>query len=217
MSSKTTAPFDWQARAARLPGMFVAGSEFPGKSDRIAAKPVRIGELLLPTGRIATGDPTDGLPFEPFSREVPAGTFPVEISLAALAPDVSRIAAVRVVFSDDPVVAWEPATGGAGADTPGAGGLRGYEGAHSVLIDAQTWPLLEAFLEEVGVEWWYEVPKTQGRLYEYGSFRPDGSRPENCVWVSPGNTDAEAVFLSYWGLDAGGRPVMLVTDFDVIP
>jgi hypothetical protein len=141
--------------------------------------------------------------------------FPVEASLVTISKDVSRIAAVRVVFSDHPIASWEIAEGGTGATARSPSGAPGYTGPLGLLMDAQTTAALQKYIDESEAEWWYDPPRTRGDSWEYACFKPDDARDETCVFFQTG--ESEGVFVSYWGLDAAGAPAVLVTDFNVIP
>jgi hypothetical protein len=202
------------ARTEILPSMFTAGAEFAAKQHRYAVTVAPVGTLHLPSGRVVTGDAIATLDFEPLSRTAPPGTYPVEASLVTVPSHESLIAAVRVVFSREPVARWEAAAGGTGATTPSPRGA-GYTGPLGLLMDAETVPALQKYIDDSAGEWWYDVPRTQGARWEYGCFQPDDDRAETCAIFQTG--DGDGVFVSYWGLDASGAPVVLVTDFNVIP
>lgn len=202
------------ARTEILPTMFTPGAEFAAKRHRYAVTIAPIGMLHLPSGRIVTGDAIGTLDFEPLTRTVSPGVYLVEASLATVSKDEARIAAARIVFSQQPVATWEVAAGGTGATTPSPNGA-GYTGPIGLFIDADTLPALQTYIDASDAEWWYDVPRERGAKWEYGCFRPDDTREETCAIFQAG--DGDGVFVSYWGLDATGTPVVLVTDFNVIP
>ncbi len=195
--------------------MFTPGFEIVAKKTRFVVSVPEIGQLHLPTGRVVTGDAIGTLDFEPCTRLAPVGVFPVEASLVKVSADEARIAAVRVVFSRRAVASWEAAGGGSGATTRSPSGAPGYTGTLGLFIDAQTVASLQAYIDNSDAEWWYDPPKTRGNGWEYSCFQPDDASDATCVLFQAG--DGDGVFVSYWGLDDGGEPAVLVTDFNVIP
>jgi len=197
------APRDWHDRIAKLHALF--------------ARPTPVGTLHLPTGRIVVGEPTDPLPPLLLARPAPIGEFSVELGLVEVAPGESRIAAARIVFSAAPVASWELATGPGSGWTPSAAGLPGYASPMGMFMDEHIVPLFQKYVDEADspVEWWYDVPKQEGRIWECACFQPDEQTPYTCAYMGP--VISEGALVSYWGLDAGGAPVALVTDFDLPP
>lgn len=194
---------DWRARPAQLQALF--------------ARPTPVGMLQLPTGRIVAGEPIEPLDPMLLTRAAPIGEFPVEIGLVEVEPGEARIAAARIVFSAAPIASWEIAAGPEGAATPSAAGLPGYSSAMGMFMDAHTVALFHKYVDEAEspIEWWYDVPKREGKLWECACFQPDEHTPYNCAYMGPVISDDALV--SYWGLDAGGAPVVLVTDFNLAP
>ena len=76
-----------------------------------------LGMLHLPSGRLVIHGTYDRFPLV---RTGPIGVFPVEASLVTVSSTESRFAAMRIVFSREPVVTWEIADGEFGA-------ARGFE------------------------------------------------------------------------------------------
>jgi len=68
------------------------------------------GNLALPTGRLAAGDPgylTGGPTLETIDVEIPPGTYPVSVSVVTVHRGWQVVAAARVQISDAPVVSWQ--------------------------------------------------------------------------------------------------------------
>lgn len=192
------------ARTEILPSMFTAGAEFAAKKHRYVVTVMPVGNLHLPTGRVVSGDAIAMVDYEPLPRTAPPGVYPVEASLVTVSAKESQIAAVRIVFSRDRVARWELAG-------------PGYTGPLGLFIDAATVPALQKYIDDSPAEWWYEPPRTRGPNYEFACFKPDDDRDETCTLFQAGDGGGSAEALTYWGLDASGAPVMLVTDFNVIP
>lgn len=169
----------------------------------------RIGEFLrLPSGRVVAGDP--GLieftaPPPPFAREVPVGSFPVELALAHAAHDRTRVACARVRFAAGPAVRWESASFvGTGAD----------ESAYEVFselgcfFDAATRTAIDA----ATMKTWAEAIE---RNRESGwTWHVSEVGDANVVMFSTGH--GGGYYSSYWGLDERGHLVELVTDFGLL-
>jgi hypothetical protein len=182
----------WRLRASRLPALFANNAR-------------TVGVLEVPTGRlvvaqgVATSSTDD---FVPFARQTPTGLFPVEVTLAKSAKGEERIAAVRIMFSPQPIADWEEANG------PELSGTTG------VMMDMQAVAAFQSFADE-HVEWWYDVKSTKGDGWQYGCFEPNKTDNVNVAFFSMG--EYEGTYQSYWALDGSEMPVMLVTDFNVAP
>lgn len=187
---------------ARFATLFTPGAEIAFKRHRWPVSTVEVGPLHLPSGRIVIGDPIATIDYEALPRTAPRGVYRVEASLVALEPDDAPIGAVRVVFSQQPVVSWEAAGDG-------------YAGTFGMLLDFDTTPAFARYIDACESEWWYQVSRQRGETWEYACFTPDDGRPETCVFFSADGGDG--LCESYWGLDASGAPVVFVTDCNVMP
>jgi hypothetical protein len=200
------------ARTDLFPMLFTPGAVLASKKGKkhheVMLQP--IGMLHLPSGRLVTGDAIGTIDFQPLSRTVPPGIYPVEASVVTVSADEARIAAVRILFSREPVVTWEIAEGG-------SVGAPGYTGPLGLFIDAQILPALQVYIDSANSpdEWWYDPPKTDGKAWEVACFTPDDDRPETCVLFHT-NSYNDGPFVSHWGLDAMGAPAMLVTEFNLV-
>lgn len=198
----------WRMRAARLPAMFGNDARFRSDTHTFVAAPQRVGMLHLPSGRICTGDAIATLELVPLARAAPIGDFPVDVSIATLPAGKQAIAAARVLFSPRPIADWELADEAGYTDRGGWGLIMDAE----AIADYQTYYYYES------VEPWEGLPTQQGDGWEYGCFQPNEQRAANCAFFTLGASgDDDGAFFSYWALDASGQPVMLATDFNVIP
>jgi hypothetical protein len=183
---------NWRMRASRLPALFANNAK-------------TVGTLEVPTGQlcIAHGVATISTDeFVPFRRTCPMGLFPVEVTLAKSAKGEERIAAVRILFSPQPIADWEVAKG------PELSGTTG------VMMDMSTVDAFQSFADD-HIEWWYDVPSTKADGWQYGCFEPSQTSTLNVAFFSMG--EYEGTYQSYWALDGNSMPVMLVTDFNVAP
>jgi len=186
-----------------MPGAVLPAKD---KKHQHQARLQPVGMLHLPSGRVVACDAIATIDFMPLSRTVTPGVYPVEASVVTTTKDESRIAGVRIVFSSATVSTWEVASGGSGypAEATSLG----------LFIDAQTVPALQSYIDDSDSEWWYEPPKTRGKDWQVACFTPDDERLETCALFD--STAGDGGFVSYWGLDAGGAAVVLVTDFGLI-
>ncbi|MGC4861042.1 DUF4241 domain-containing protein [Micromonospora sp. NRRL B-16802] len=90
--------------------LFVSGAIVDIHDKRLHLSVHQAGELRLTSGRLVAADPSS-LEFdaEPFTVSVPAGAYPVSISLATFLDDPghSRVCAARLDVNDRPTVRWE--------------------------------------------------------------------------------------------------------------
>ena len=190
--------------------LFQPGAQLAAKKGKhlhvVALQP--IGTLHLPTGHLVIHSSWERFPLR---RTGPIGVFPVEASLATVSSSESCFAAIRIVFSREPVVAWEVADQGFGA-------ARGVKDATCLYTDAQLLPALQTYIDEASSpdEWYYDPPKLRGKTWDSACFAPDDDRPETVVMFGTNNYNSDGPYISYWGLDAAGAPAMFVTDLDLV-
>ena len=175
-----------------------------------------LGAIDVPSGRLVS---TDGLLLEgaPFARPIEPGRYPLQVVLARLANGDERIAFAVVKLVDRAATTWTTAT--IEGDDPAEmqdDELSGYDVESGVgcLFDATT---LSAWRSELtrnetlfrGLErvlrenrrptWtWARVRAAEGSGYLFTSGLGKGS------------------YASYWGSDASGTLVSLVSDFDLL-
>jgi hypothetical protein len=179
--------------------IFAAGAviEDEGQKSRIEVK--RIGLLNVTTGVLVLGDFGYGpYTLSPVGQRVAPGKYPVEISIA-----FKRVAALRLLLSDNPVVKWHPADMG--------------DGGHGVGVDAGN-----VSISDVSVILAVKS-RDKERAFEKYADAPAGP---NARLLSLMNTDDVAIADSgygdgrypvYWGVDSAGRLAVLLVDFWVVP
>lgn len=189
---------------------FTTGRRFVHESDGAIAMTTQvIGELAVPTGRIIAGDPftTDfEAANEPLAGAAPTGVFPVELALANYDDGDTRVACARVRFAVRPAVRWHAPAQPDQFDTahgPAAG--YGVDSGTGCFFDAGAVGAVDsdAWLAAMEAR---QVPTWSWHIAEVGSG--------NAVLFSTGRGDG--IYASYWGLDADGRVVELVTDFELL-
>lgn len=177
--------------------------------DRFLSFYVRpVGTLQLPTGSIVASDPVLGTG-TPFAKTVRAGDYPVDLSIVRIDDD-ERVAFARLRFAVDEVATWEMAT------LPGEAlkSLKpderfgyGVDSGMGAFMDAATCREMErrrdagrSFSEQLmSADVGAIVPLKRGNIAVFSSGFGDG------------------LYASYWGLNKAGAPVVLVTDFGVVP
>jgi len=195
----------------------------PGEAPRIVSLGFRVfdgGRLKLPSGRIKACDPFVGMAHAPFRTEVPKGEFPVRLALLDGIIGSGRVAFARVDFATAPVARWELAVvEGQDASKLGMGEQFGYP------VDAGTGSFVDAETAAVAIarmkadESWPQSWIAAGRP----SDRPKGAPnyfltvdagPGNIVMFESGWGDG--VYASWFGYDADGGLIALVTDFESV-
>ena len=174
-----------------------------------------LGELYLPSGRIAACDPFVDPEAAPFARRVPSGRYPVDLAVARFDGDGDeRVAAARVRFGVGEPSRWEPAvTGRGGRD----GGGYGVDSARGCLASVEALAVHAARMAD-GVEHAERIGEAMERSYrhtrEWANVVLDEESGLNIVVFSTGLGDG--FYDSFWGLDAAGHPACLVTDFGIL-
>ncbi len=172
-----------------------------------------LARLALPTGRVVACAPFLP-PLEPFDRSVPPDEYPVFASLARIQPRRAGggrriVAALGIRLTPSSPVAWEVArrtdardeydvedATGAFMDASVAGRLARDEAERERSLDA----LADALDDHASPDWtWGVVPCGTGA----GAL------------VASKSGFGDGAYLSWWGLDAKGRPSLLLTDFRV--
>jgi hypothetical protein len=219
LASCTQRPREAEQRVAGGPALFetafVDGTRAPGPDGELTFTKKRIGSLKVSSGRIVAGDPLVLDDPEPFVIVFPIGAVPVELAVARIGND-ERIAFARLLFSERPVVRWEPALL-AGQDPaklePGElfgygvdSGTGGFMDRAAAVALAQRFEKDDSYFEAI-VAKMDETQRTtwSATLWELGK--------ENAAFFSSGWGDG--LYGSYVGYDASGKIARLLTDFEV--
>lgn len=192
------------------------------------------GNVDFPTGEVVLADPLAylGSKYETvLEKKIPAGSYPVELSLCRSKIAGLRIAAARLLISDMQAVNYEIAMpkGKKREDLgkPGVFTFFGVDTGLACIADAQVSGEYRAFFEN----WQMENPGKNKYTDYFAAFfeksyeahpevqNPGGSFVE---WKLPGTGHSIVMFASgmgdgmysgYWGLDEGGESVCLVALF----
>jgi hypothetical protein len=194
------------------------------------------GRIELPSGRVIACDPLVSMESaRPFTRAVPEGRHPVTLGLLE-----GEVALASVRFGRPTVARWEIArcAGDSDEGTPGYGvdsGTGCFADAQAAAVyvggERARYQRVTQRLRDEGVDpddplAWHEAfeekladdgPDPLGGVSasiqkkRFASVVLDAESGGTLVAYSTGVGDG--VYASYWGLDAKGRPMMLVTDF----
>ena len=199
---------------------FVDGGAAWSGGERTLLSTVEAGDLVLPTGRVVASD-VFFFTTEPFIRSLPAGRHPVVLLSSARDPDlVGDIAAAMIRAAPGDPVSWELAlVAGQDPTTLQPGEFFGYgvdSGtgcfASAEAVDVLTRGDFDAYSDRIQqgmfpsddvADWKASVevmvdPATSANVIGFRSGFGDGAYP------------------SWFGLDANGEPLVLLTDFGIL-
>jgi hypothetical protein len=174
-----------------------------------------LGELHVEGGCIVGADPLVYPERPPFRGIVPPGRYPVTAYRKE-----DRVGLLEVRFSQGRVERWELAVvAGQDPATLKDDEIFGYP------VDAGTGSLMDvagqaALRRRIKIDEERRRDTSDALIDLFGKadnqmmFTPLDDRPANVAVVGSGWGDG--VYATYWGLDAANRPVLLVTDFDII-
>jgi hypothetical protein len=176
------------------------------------------GELLVTSGRVVACDPFASPDAEPFTRAVPPGRYPVVLSVAHFEDDDQRVAAAMLRLGGGRPVSWELAL--VPGDEPAElaeGEVFGYgvDSGTGCFMDEEAARTLTQKMDEdedYSEEMMDEMDKTYVDTWSWANFVLNDAGA-NFVAFSAGVGDG--LYASYFGLDAEGRAVSLVTDFSL--
>lgn len=172
-----------------------------------------IGELYLPSGRIVACDAIVEPDLPPFALAAPPGTHPVRLAIVHLPGPDERIAAAWLRFAEGRPVRWTHATLEGMPDH--AEPAYGVDSGTGAFLSAEAAPLLAERMHEGFFD---ELTAAMRRHYvhtrDWAVLPVPGAEPLNVAVFSSGFGDG--AYASYWGHDADGRPVCLLTDFGLL-
>lgn len=185
---------------------------------------ISLGQLSLPSGRIVACDPFFAGVAAPFARSVSPGEYEVHLCRADAGEQGERIALARILFQADRVPSiYEPAVLELANTNRYA-----VESGLGTFMDELT---RQEFVDVMAA---YYRDEPSGNYYadrlasEFKESALDPDDPDDAgAWAVhrlPGTQMniamfasglGDGLFESFWGLDAHGEPVLLVTDFRV--
>lgn len=181
---------------------------------------VRAGDLVLPSGRVVVGD---AFLFErsALDRSLPAGRHPVLLLRAEWPTRHTAITAALVRAAPGDPVTWEPAiVEGQDVRSPGPGESFGYavDSGTAVFasleaverVDAAGEAGFTAYSEAVG----HALFPGEDEFHDWADVPIDGAAGTNVVAFASGYGDG--AYPAWFGLDATGRPLVLLTSFEIL-
>lgn len=210
-----------------LGGAFETGFVGRAAEKRYPLRTVRLGDVHLPTGRLATLDPLTfaAADIAPLAFTVAPGRYPVDLAVADTGSGGMRVALARILLSDAPVAEWRIAHTAAGDPATLRGdAIFGYDvdSGTGAFVDPATVAAIETALagdaeyEGSQHERWVDAGEAHAASLgiPYGFALNTAFVPGDIAMFSTGWGDG--TYASWVGYDAGGRPVQVVTDFAVI-
>jgi hypothetical protein len=180
----------------------------------------RAGDLVLRTGRVVAADVFffDNVPF---TRWLPSGTHPVLVLHAAGSGIGDRIAAAMIRVAPGDPVRWEPAlTPGQDPSAAGPGEFFGYgvDSGIGCFASAEAVEYLSGAGASAGDAYSNRVQAamfpSSTEIYSTADIPVGDGTGLNVVAFSSGWGDGG--YPSYFGLDAAGKPLVLVTNFGIL-
>jgi hypothetical protein len=181
----------------------------------------QMGKVELTSGRIVAADPLVEPDRQALARTVPPGDYPVTLYQA-----FGRIAAASLRLADGKPVRWELALiPGQDIKTLKDDEFYGYpvDAGLGSYMDADTYPLMVEREKQVQAEKassdinYYDdvvAPEIAVNNDNYALHRPIAGKRGNVAIFWSGWGDG--FYPVFWGLDADGRPLVLLTDFLVM-
>lgn len=171
-----------------------------------------LGAIDVASGRLAATDAVEsdgGL----LTQAVPPGRYPFQLVVARFANETERVAYAQVKFGEPPAVHWSNALFEEDPEPPGEDELSGYEvnSGFGSLFDAGA---LQAWRRDLTQE--LRLRELEGVLRANQRAGWTWARvvaPRGSGYIVSAGA-GEGFYGSYWGKDAGGAIVSLVTDFD---
>jgi hypothetical protein len=200
---------------------FAAGGSASAGGEPVDLSTERAGNLVLQTGRVVAGDAAYIYPL-PFSRWLVAGRHPVFVLHAVSpAPRDDRIAAALLRVAPGDPVRWELAlTPGQDVAGLGPGEFLGYgvdTGIGSFAsAEAAEWlagaglPAYEAFSKRLEAAMF----PSRNDIHPVADIPVGDSNGLNVIAFNSGWGDG--YYPSYFGLDATSKPLVLMTDFQML-
>ena len=193
---------------------------------RLTFRPVKIGSLKLPTGRLVASDPFVFFREKPFGKRVAEGAYEVIVSVAKIEYShegvdwrMERVAFAMVKFAETVPVRWELALR-EGDEAEDRGKLFGYgvDSGTGCFMDLETQTILNDLLQDEEYGFFdflsRQMEKNYVPAWDWIDYDFEGLPNNNLIAFTSGMGDGR--YASYFGLDAHDHPACLVTDFELV-
>lgn len=214
LANPASAAFDVSAASSNFGILQLTPAEL---ADR-KIKTIDMGELVVPTGEIVVADPLVTPDRPALRRKVKSGRYPV-----TLFESDQRVALAALRFAPGAPVKWELATvpGQHMADLkdgeifgyPVDAGLGSFmdKAAYARMLDREALAIEKANSADINYYDDVLAPELAANGDLYVMHKPIPEDDINIAIFSSGWGDG--FYPSFWGLDAAGEPVVLLTDF----
>ena len=179
----------------------------------------RLGQIELPSGRLAASDPLVMWEPDPFRLTVKPGSYEVDVAVSEIKAD-QRVAFARVRFTDDVPQNWAmAAAGNDDVSKLGPSEIVGYgvDAGTGCFMSPEAGELLakrmdrdESYSEAVIAE----MDRTYRDTWCWARIQPEPTQPLGIIAFSSGLGDG--IYASYVGSTDSGVPACLVTDFGIL-
>lgn len=180
-----------------------------------------LGELVLTSGKLVACDPLSYPNSQLcFNQQVPAGRYPVKLSLATFHHrQEQRVAYALLVLGDQPAVRWElalcPGEDRRQLDPDEEDFGYGVDSATGCFMDGEAiqrlLPLWDHEFEQFYARLDKALDQTYKDTWDWANLCLDQATGLNIIAFHSGW--GEGCYASYWGYDQQGNLVSLITDF----
>jgi hypothetical protein len=180
----------------------------------------QLGQVELPSGRLAASDPFVTPDPDPFPVSLKPGKYQVDVAVSQVSSTDQRVAFARVRFSEDVPSTWTMVSvGGQDASLLGPEEILGYgvDAGTGCFMSPEAGKLLakrmnceSAYFESM-IE---EMQRTYRDTWSWARIQPEPGEPLEIIAFTSGYGDG--VYASYLGSSDSGAPACLVTDFGIV-
>jgi hypothetical protein len=198
--------------------LFEDGKEIiTAQEGKVILKRHHIGDLHISSGEVIACDPFTSPDVEPFTVVVTPGTYPLILSVANYEDEDQRVAGAMLRISNEKAMAWQMALQtGQGLEELEADEIFGHDvdSGTSCMMDADA---AQSLMEKMEADESYfetiirEMDKTYVDTWSWANISMNEETKANMIAFSSGMGDG--LYASYFGFDASGNVVSLITDF----